>query len=578
MKERLEYDKYKSLRDKYNAIYNRFSNIRLFLFIIMIISFILKYYYYKFLFNIVFILFLVGFIFMVIVSNKYFKIYDYYLKYVDVIDEYLARLDGKWKNSKDKGEMFKSDDKPYLNDLDIIGDNSLYQYLSMCETLGGRERLFLKVSNLEISKEELKERQMMIEELSSNVNFCINFLVIMSSYRDKDIYLSKEFDTLCKGEDNKIDRVIACITSLICISLFILGLFKVISMSYFYGMFFFNLIISFMYSYIYRDEFNCINKLVNNYAKLNDVFKFVSNYRPKSSLMKKYVKDVKNGLDGISKLKKLEGLNSLKNNFISTFIFNGLFCLNIIIRGQYFSFADKYKDKLNLSILNIEELESMISLSTIGIVKDVRCMPIHNDRLDLKFRGLKHPLIDEINCVSNDIDTKNGVNIITGSNMGGKTTFLRTIGVNLILMQAGTYVCGEYFSASYFKIFTSMRVVDDVDKGISTFYGELLRIKDMIDYNGKGNMLVLIDEIFKGTNYNDRMYGAKEVVKKLNNKKTIAFITTHDFELCDEDDICNYYVKESYEDNRIIFDFKVRKGKCISTNAKYLMKKLDIVN
>ena len=158
MMERLEYDKYMSLRNKYETIYNRLSNIRLFLFIIMIISFILKYYYYKYFFNILFILTLISFIFIVIVSNKYFKIYDYYLKYVEVIDKYLAREDGRWKNSKDKGEEFISSNVNYLKDLDIIGDNSLYQYLSMCETLGGREKLFLKLSNLEISKDELKER------------------------------------------------------------------------------------------------------------------------------------------------------------------------------------------------------------------------------------------------------------------------------------------------------------------------------------------------------------------------------------------------------------------------------------
>ena len=169
-------------------------------------------------------------------------------------------------------------------------------------------------------------------------------------------------------------------------------------------------------------------------------------------------------------------------------------------------------------------------------------------------------------------------NIITGSNMGGKTTFLRTIGINLILMQAGTYVCGNIFSSSYFKIFTSMRVMDNIDEGISTFYGELLRIKDMVEYNGKGNMLVLVDEIFKGTNYNDRMYGAREVVNRLNNKNTLAFITTHDFELCDSEGVSNYHVKEDYEGEKIIFDYKIRKGKCNSTNALYLMEKLGIVN
>ena len=139
MMERLEYDKYISLRNKYETIYNRLSNIRLFLFIIMIISFILKYYYYKYFFNILFILTLISFIFIVLISNKYFKIYDYYLKYVEVIDKYLAREDGRWKNSKDKVEEFISSDVNYLKDLDIFGNNSLFQYLSFCNTLGGRD-------------------------------------------------------------------------------------------------------------------------------------------------------------------------------------------------------------------------------------------------------------------------------------------------------------------------------------------------------------------------------------------------------------------------------------------------------
>ena len=161
--------------------------------------------------------------------------------------------------------------------------------------------------------------------------------------------------------------------------------------------------------------------------------------------------------------------------------------------------------------------------------------------------------------------------------MGGKTSFLRTIGINLVLMNAGTYVCASEFKASFFKIFTSMRVGDDIEKGISTFYGELLRIKKAMDYLNQGNMLVLIDEIFKGTNYQDRIYGAKKVIKRLQNKNTIVLLTTHDFELCDEKNIINYHVKEYYEGNQIKFDYKVRKGKCTSTNAKYLMEKLEII-
>ena len=145
-------------------------------------------------------------------------------------------------------------------------------------------------------------------------------------------------------------------------------------------------------------------------------------------------------------------------------------------------------------------------------------------------------------------------------------------------MQAGGFVCAKSFSASYFKIFTSMRIADNIEKGISTFYGELLRIQGMVQYVNEGNMLVLIDEIFKGTNYQDRMYGAREVIRKLNTKNTIAFITTHDLELCEESGIRNYHVKEDYEGDKIIFDYKIRTGKVKSTNAKYLMKKLGIID
>ena len=124
-----------------------------------------------------------------------------------------------------------------------------------------------------------------------------------------------------------------------------------------------------------------------------------------------------------------------------------------------------------------------------------------------------------------------------------------------------------------------MRVSDDIDKGISTFYGELLRIKKALS-DKSDNRLVLVDEIFKGTNYNDRMYGAYQVMKKLNDNRTILLITTHDFELCDAkiDNLNNYYFKEYYEGEVIKFDYKIRSGKCDSTNAKYLMKKLGIID
>ena len=165
--------------------------------------------------------------------------------------------------------------------------------------------------------------------------------------------------------------------------------------------------------------------------------------------------------------------------------------------------------------------------------------------------------------------------------MSGKTSFLRTIGINLILANAGTYVCADSFNSSYLKIFTSMSVKDNIEKGISTFYGELLRIKEAITYQEKNKfMIVLVDEIFKGTNYNDRILGAVNVIKKLNKDNVMLFITTHDFELCDTNvaQVNNYYFSEYYEKDNIKFDYKIREGRCKTTNAKYLMKRLNILD
>ena len=381
-----------------------------------------------------------------------------------------------------------------------------------------------------------------------------------------------------KGSSRKLDFFISVIAGIVCILLFLLGLFKIISLSYFYGMFLFNLLISYLYELIFKEEFIILNRTVSIYPKLYQVFDLFINEKFSSSNLKDIQKDMVKAKNDILVLRKIDSINSFKNNLVSNIFCNGFGCFNLFLLYRFSKFLEYNLTNLENSILDVEEMEALISLATLGVVRDKWCLPNYQDDIILDFIDLKHPLLDEKICIGNDFDSNHSVNIITGSNMGGKTSFLRTIGINLILMQAGGVVCADKFLASYFKIFTSMRIVDNIDKGISTFYGELLSIQKMVDYVDKGNMLVLIDEIFKGTNYQDRMYGAKSVIEKLNNKKTITFITTHDFELCEDKNVHNYYVKEDYIDDKIVFDYKIRKGKVKSTNAKYLMKKLNIID
>ena len=162
--------------------------------------------------------------------------------------------------------------------------------------------------------------------------------------------------------------------------------------------------------------------------------------------------------------------------------------------------------------------------------------------------------------------------------MSGKTTFLRTVAVNLVLAYLGAPVCAKRLSATYMRLFTSMRVKDDVAHGISTFYAEILRIKEMAKYRQEDMpMLCLIDEIFKGTNSADRIVGAREVIVKLAGENCMTVVSTHDFELCDMKDghgipAVNYHFQEYYEGDALRFDYKIRDGRCTTTNARAILR------
>lgn len=578
IKEKLEYQKYFLLKKENEKKVNFIATMRVIFFLMMIFSFVLKYYYYPRFFSFVFLFSLLTFVILVIIHDQYFQKYNYYESYLSILEEYIKREDGTWKVFEETGEEFEENAEDYLKDLDIIGKNSLFQYISVCKTIGGKRTLFQKLSNKNQEEEKLYEEQNAIAELEKNLHFVMDYQVQMRRYDKKKVDLTSTFLNLKKDTVSRSnDFIIALICGILSFVLLGLSLLKVISIKYFYGLFLFNYLISLMYSLIYQQDFNKIIHLITTYHQLSSITSLVLKQKFSSKKLKKIQKDMDLTKEITKKINILDTLNSMKDNLLFSLMMNGLFCINLFMRTFFIQFLKQDFPKLHNTIIDIEELEALISLTGIGILKEEKCFPVKSNKVEIKFMGIKHPLLKEEICVDNDFDTKAQVNIITGSNMGGKTSFLRTIGINIVLMNAGTYVCAKSFRASYLKIFTSMRVGDDIEKGISTFYGELLRIKKAMDYLNQGNMLVLIDEIFKGTNYQDRIYGAKKVIQRLQNQQVITFLTTHDFELCDEKNITNYHVKEYYEGDQIQFDYKIRKGKCTSTNAKYLMEKLEII-
>ena len=576
IKNKMNYKEIKYLNDKYEKKVNLIASIRLITFIIMLLSYILKHYYYQNINTIIFIITLITFIILILIHSKYHKIYNYYHNYLEIIEEYIKRTNGEWKNFKDTGESFINEKNHFLKDLDIIGKNSLYQLLSIAVTIGGKRKLVKRLSNNNIKNLELEQQA--IEELSNNINFCIEYQIILKNYNNENIDLSNELSNLTKSTNiNKIDLLIGLILTIINISTLILSITNIININIFYLSFIMNFLINYIYSYIHNIEYKKLNSIYKTYKNIPNLVDVIIKNEFTSKKLSNIKTNLKNNYKEINNIEKFETINNLRNNIISNFILNGISNLNIFILYYFNNFINKNLIKLKENIDDIEELEALISLAGLSFIKENITIPKQTKEIEISFNNIHHPLLDEKQCITNNFNTIEGINIITGSNMGGKTSFLRTIGINIILMNAGSFVCASNFVSNYFKIFTSMRINDDINLGISTFYGELIRIKEMIDYLDKDNMLVLIDEIFKGTNYQDRIYGATKVIEKLNNKKTITLLTTHDFELCDINNIKNYHFKEYYEDNKIYFDYKIREGKCTSTNAKYLMKKLNII-
>ena len=508
------------------------------------------------------VLFIV-FMMICIRHEKVKKFIEDYNKRIEIINRYYKRINDDWDDFIDKGEDFEGD--YFVSDLDLIGDHSLFQYLTICHSQRGRELLFKSLSDPDIS--ELNNRQEAIRELNEHLEFCI----ILEQLSSKGVNTNDQKGAISENsKSHLIELILFSLTSLISIVLACLSLLGIISGLFLILYALILLIICYGYSFIYGKRFDDIESSCKGFDSYLDIFDLVNEQGFKSRMLKDLSEDLSKGSECIHDLTSINNLMSIKKNFIGNILFNVFFPLNSFILYKYHLIN---KQGLFDSLESFGLLECLISLSVMGVCQNHLCMGELNQEIDLSFDDLRHPLLK--NCVGNNFECDNDMIIITGSNMSGKTSFMRTIGINLVLMYAGTYVCASSFYAPYLKIKTSMRVSDNLSKGISTFYGELLRIKDMIEMEAP--FIGFIDEIFKGTNYNDRILGATSIINRLKGGSHIIFITTHDFELCDFDHVVNYYFEERYDDESISFDYKIRKGKCQTTNAKYLMERLHII-
>ena len=562
---------------------NTLSNIRLIIFIILLIlSISIKFNFKDSLpITIINIILLFIFFIIVIIHNRIAHKEEQYQKRIDIINNYELKRNGKYEYQNQE-ELDITNDLSI--DLDLTKEDSLFELLNISKSINSKKSLIKKLIEPSLKEKDILLNQEAITELKDNPLFIIDYQYSLNDIKkieEKDY--TKNLDIL-KEETHVSEKelVFGIITAIITDIILLLGILNIIDIRFFIITLIIQLIISYIYQFKYNNELSNISLSGRLLTDYKNIYELINRNNFKSKKLNKLQKDINDGTNIINKLTKICILDGYRYNFLTNTLFNAIFSLNIVVLYKYNKLISENKNILISNTESITELENLISLTTIPLIKDNVTLPKINKEIKLSCTNIAHPLLNEETCITNNFDTKDDINIITGSNMSGKTSFMRTIAINLILMYNGTYVNAASFSSSLNKIFTSIRVTDDIKKGISTFYGELLRIEKILKYSSKKDepIIVFIDEIFKGTNYNDRILGAKEIIKKLSKLNCIVLITTHDFELCEIENkkINNYHFEEQYIENKITFDYKIKNGRCKTTNAKYLMGLIGIID
>ncbi len=523
-----------------------------------------------------------------------------------VLKEYMARFDEGWKSFSVDGARYLRDDFLEARDLDLFGKHSLYQYICTASTIWGQDQLahwlslpgkdFAWERTLQISN-EIKSRQQAVAELAQKREFCMEFETSARPLRNNAYdEVRKIMDDFFRALETDNHFPVVCrifirmfpVLTLAFLFLAVLGVHRHLTIPLFAFLAFAQLFSVFLGFYWNNKTLSPVYQMNREITPYRRLFQIVERESFDSPYLKNLQKTLLDNGTASAALKELESIADsvcTRHNVYAFLLCNSLFLHDYHCVERYGKWKEKYRDSMETWLKELGDVEALISLSVIAHTRKIHCLPeiVDAGHPVLTVSDIRHPLLKGSAAVGNDFDLTHRTCIITGSNMSGKTTFMRSIGVGLALAYAGGFCTASGFRVSLMELCTSIRTEDDVNEGISTFYAELLRIRQMMEVSRKRiPMISLIDEIYKGTNSKDRIFAAKETIRNLSKPDTFTLVTTHDFELCDlENDLSidakNYHFTEHYKENRILFDYKLRNGRCTTTNARYLLRMAGIL-
>jgi MutS domain V len=505
----------------------------------------------------------------------------------------LSRINGDWGDFEDTGDQFIDHAHPYTYDLDIFGKHSLYQWICTAHTYSGRNALADALSSQQKERLPILAKQDAVKELAALPDWRQQFELygMLSETGDDPSRFLEWAENKKKTFNNPVVSLLLRILPYIslCIGL--------------YGFLFHDTLIFFAVVYglqlalfgvvLHSRTAPVIEKYEKN-GKLLFAFSQLINTIEKQQFTSSYNIQLRNRLitgnhksasSILASLSKILTATEIRSSPMVHAIANAVWLWDVqcVIKADTLKIV--YGSDFRMWITAIGQFEVVASLAISGFENPQWIYPeISDSALKINAEKIGHPLINAVTRIVNNITIDNAgvVAVITGSNMSGKSTFLRTLAINTVLAYAGAPVCAVAFVLPLVNIYSSMRISDDLSSHVSTFYAELVRIRMVVEAVKRGEkVLFLLDELFRGTNSQDRHDGAVAVLKTLSNSNTIGIVSTHDLELCNlaeisPDRYVNFHFEEFYRNDTIEFDYTLKMGRSTTKNALFLIRMIGI--
>ena len=509
---------------------------------------------------------------------------------ININNDELKFLEGNYYHFRD-GTQHAPEHHLYANDLDIFGKASLFQYVNRTTSEMGSSQL-ADYLQFPADIDLIFQRQKAVKELSNKIEWIQN---LQAAGRDKQItFLTKKRLSAWISEPRVFSQFkhwkwLRYLLPAIIVTVVTLYIFDLTSSGIFYFSLLVFAIIAYQVNKYVAPVHEKLSKIAEEIEILSASIEHIEHTSFESNLLKQlqsvFFHENKNVSQDINRLRKLLDRLDIRYNIAISAPLNILLLWNL----QQVLDLEKWKSDQQKNIkLWFDTLGHIEALNSFGILyfnEPHWVFPeIIPDYFFIDGKEIGHPLISKKTRVNNYVEIKHDgeLMLVTGSNMAGKSTYLRCIGINVILAMAGAPVCAEYFKVSHVQIVSSMRITDNLAESTSTFYAELKKLKTIIENVNEGKkVFILLDEILRGTNSLDRHTGSVALIKQLIKHHAAAIIATHDLDLAKlkeefPGNIINYHFDVQVSNDELFFDYKLKPGVCNSLNASILMKKIGI--